>query len=72
MSDLDQARRTDPEYDKKYRERCSKGGKLGGSKGGTTSTKQQWQCDECGKITIAPALGQHQKYSGHTGRTRLS
>jgi len=32
---------------------------------------QRWRCDVCGMETIPMALGRHQKYSGHVGKTRI-
>lgn len=31
-----------------------------------------WECNECGMKSIAMAIGRHQKYSGHRGKTRLN
>lgn len=40
-------------------------------KAGRAARTHPWRCDECGLVTNPGTLGRHQKYSGHTGRTKL-
>jgi len=39
---------------------------------GEKSTSQKWKCAECGMVSNPPALGRHQKYSGHSGKELVS
>ena len=38
---------------------------------GKTLNSQKWKCDACGKETTPGPLTRHQKFSGHSGKTRI-
>lgn len=38
---------------------------------GLISTAVLWQCESCLRVIAGPAIGMHQKRSGHSGRTRI-
>ena len=40
-------------------------------KGGHGGSATRYRCDECGMVTVSGALAQHQKRTGHAGRTKV-
>ena len=38
---------------------------------GEKATSQKWKCLECGMVSNPPALGRHQKFSGHSGKIQI-
>jgi DNA (cytosine-5)-methyltransferase 1 len=38
----------------------------------STTSNNRWKCDSCGKISASYGITNHQKHTGHVGRTRLS
>lgn len=40
-------------------------------RGGTASEAQRWRCDDCGRISSARGIANHQRFKYHTGRTRV-
>jgi hypothetical protein len=41
------------------------------SANGTTACAIAWRCDDCQRVIYGPAIGTHQRATGHTGRTRI-